>query len=349
MTKKLQLKRPLFFQPNRVWRCYTGGMLLDQFVGNPNPKDDYFPEDWLASTTLAHNGEHQQHPDEGLARIRMPDGSAGPLFKDILPEGIDVLCKFLDSSVRLPIQCHPDKAFAKKYYHSDHGKAESWLVLATRYIDKKPPYLLMGFKPDVDKQKFINAVKKQDIATMESMLHKIPVSAGEAYFIPGRFPHAIGPGVMMLEVQEPSDWVVQPEKVCAGTQLADSDMWGPLDPKIAMECFDYRGGTKEAMLERLMMHPSTLQQRENALLERIIGPKTTDCFIVDRLTIDSGTTFALTTAAQYIAIVTAGHGEIMTATDTDHIKRGNCFFVSDQIPTVNYVAEEQLEVYVISR
>jgi mannose-6-phosphate isomerase len=343
MTNTIPLNKPIFFQPNRVWRLYTGGELLDRFVGNPSPKDDHFPEDWLASTTVAVNAVHQQSPTEGISRVRMPDGSDGPLFNEILPEGTNVLCKFLDSAVRLPIQCHPDKEFSRKYYHSEHGKTESWVILATRKINGEEPYLLMGFKPDVDKQKFINAVKEQDIATMENMLHKFPVKPRETYFIPGRFPHAIGSGVMLLEVQEPTDWVIQPERFCAGFELSDADMWGPLDPEIAMECFDYRGETKEEMLERHLMHPKILHQNSAATLESIIGPETTDCFIVERLTINPNSKFTYENTGQHLGIVTSGKGSI----GSDIIKQADRFFISEQIKTLHYEAKEQLVIYII--
>lgn len=343
---KINLKAPIFFKENRVWRCYTGGVLLDRFLNKPNPTDNYFPEDWLASITRANNGEHQQHPDEGLSIIRMADGSDGPYFKDAVPDKIDVLCKFLDSAVRLPIQSHPDKEFARKYYNSEHGKAESWIILDTRRINNQDPYLLMGFKPDVDKQKFITAVKEQDIPTMENMLHKVPVLPGEVYFIPGRFPHAIGPGVLMLEVQEPTDWVVQPERKCAGTTLNDFDMWGPLTPEIGIECFEYKGEPVEKMLERLRMQPKTLLKNDHGILERIIGPETTDCFVVDKLTVKPGGDF-VHDCTKHIAIVTAGRGKI-TANETDYpLSQGDRFFISEQIKSLRYEAEEKLEIYII--
>ena len=70
---------PIFFQPNRVWWCYLGGVLLDEFTGRGPGKDDYFPEDWLASVTRAVNGERSQGPDEGLSR-----SAGGKLLLDML-------------------------------------------------------------------------------------------------------------------------------------------------------------------------------------------------------------------------------------------------------------------------
>ncbi|MBA3846832.1 MAG: class I mannose-6-phosphate isomerase, partial [Planctomycetes bacterium] len=241
------LAAPLFFQPNRVWRCYTGGLLLDRFLGRGPGQDGYFPEEWLASITRAENGEHSQGAEEGLSRLRRADGSPGPLMRGAIgDERLDVLCKFLDSAVRLPIQCHPDRAFARAHYRSEHGKTESWLILDTRRIDGEEPYLLIGFKPGIAPEAFARAVAAQDVRALEGMLNRIPVEPGDAYLIPGRVPHAIGPGVLMLEVQEPSDWVVQVERHCAGTRLSDQDMWGPLEPDVGLACFDYRGEALDA-------------------------------------------------------------------------------------------------------
>ena len=114
---------PLFFEPNRGWRCYTGGALLDAHLGHTSPADTHFPEDWLASCVLAVNGEHAQGPEEGLSRIRETGDRPGPLLRDAIATDpaaylgdareMSLLCKYLDSAVRLPIQCHPDREFAR--------------------------------------------------------------------------------------------------------------------------------------------------------------------------------------------------------------------------------------------
>ena len=74
---------PLFFAPNRVWRLYTGGLLLDRFTGAANESDSHLPEEWLASTVLANNGQHSLRSDEGLARI-IVDKAEGPSLMELL-------------------------------------------------------------------------------------------------------------------------------------------------------------------------------------------------------------------------------------------------------------------------
>lgn len=365
MTKGIDLGRPVFFRPNRVWRCYTGGALIDRFVGKPLGRDGQFPEDWLASTTVAQNGPHQQDPQEGLSRVRMADGSAGPFLKDLIeavPQeclgpgcdpaaGVGVLCKLLDSAIRLPIQCHPDKPFARKHYRSEHGKAESWFILGVRKINGEDPYLLMGFKPGVRARDFRKAVETQDVAAMAGMLHRHVVKPGDCYFIPGRFPHAIGPGVFLLEVQEPTDWVVQPEKRIGKTELSDTDMWGPLSPEVGLKCFDYSAaGTAAAVRRAVALRARPLSRLNGSLLEELVGPDVTDCFRVERLTIHGEMTYE-PKSPYHIAVVTMGRGEVRTGSgDPAPVRRGDTMFVPHRVRSLRYTARgDGLTLYVVTR
>ena len=358
------LEHPLFFSQNRVWRCYKGGFLLDEFRGSPEPCDGHFPEDWLASTTRALNGPDQQHPDEGLSRLRLVGDVAGPTLLDTIaahPEAclghsagnpdhdVGVLCKFLDSAVRLPIQCHPDRAFARKHYHSDHGKEESWLILGTRDIDGESPYLLMGFREHVRADLFADAVRRQGIPAMVDMLHRFSVRPGDSYIIPGRFPHAIGPGVFMLEVQEPTDWVVQPEQSLAGRQLSAYTMWGPLTPEIGLHCFDYESrDSAEATLDRVRLRPEVVYESGPARLEQIVGPSVTGSFRVDRLTVTGSYEF-IPRPPYHIGIVTAGSGWLETAARGTEIARGDSYFVPYQVRKLRLEARgPTLVVYLVS-
>jgi len=271
-----------------VWRCYRGGLLLERLLGEAAPADGDRPEAWLASTTRAINGPHSQGPDEGLSRVRGERCEPGPLLADVLPGGAHpgVLCKLLDTAMRLPIQCHPDRAMARAHFDSEHGKSEVWLVLGTREIDGRAPHLLLGFGSGATREDFGEAVQRQDVAAMQAMLHRVPVAAGDAFLVPGRLPHAIGPGVLMLEVQEPTDWVVQPERMVGEVELADSDMWGPLAPEVALDVFDFeaRGGV-EAVLGRTRLRWEEARREEGGAVERLVGSWGEVRFTIERVTV----------------------------------------------------------------
>ena len=145
---------------------------------------------------------------------------------------------------------------------------------------------------------------------MLEMLHRVPVRPGEAYFIPGRFPHAIGSGVFLLEVQEPTDWVVQPERAVGHTQLTDSDMWGPLTPDVGLDCFDYAGALPlDETLAKVRLRGRGVTDDAGGVVENMVGPDVTDCFRVDRLAIRDTLRYR-PDAPFHIAVVTEGRGAI---------------------------------------
>ncbi|MDA3799616.1 MAG: GntR family transcriptional regulator [Kiritimatiellae bacterium] len=349
----MNFNQPILFMPNRVWRAYVGGQVMDEFLYGLEKPDGHFPEDWLGSVTIANNYVNQQSPEEGLTRVRNSNGKEGPLFKDLLEKypqqivgndsgNLDVLCKYLDSAIRLPIQCHPDKEFALKYLDSPNGKTESWFVLATRQINGEDPYLLLGFKENVDADDFKKAVLAQDILTMENSLHKIKVKPGDMYFIPGRLPHAIGPGVFLLEVQEPTDWVVQPELYIGDTKLSHQEMWGELSIEDGLKCFDYESkGTLEQILRRCRLLPATAVQNENYIFSEIIGPAITDCFAVHKMEINKSCGIKFNNWA--ISVVTEGVARI----NNIEVKRGDYFFVPYAAEEVKFDVEQKVSIYVI--
>ena len=129
-------ERPIFFERNRVFRIYKGGLLFHDFFGD-EAKDGNYPEEWVASSVRAMNLD-STNEKEGISKIKGTelylDEALEKYPREILGDcpKWDVLVKLLDSGIRLPMQCHPDREFAKRYFHSEYGKAEMWIVVATR-------------------------------------------------------------------------------------------------------------------------------------------------------------------------------------------------------------------------
>jgi mannose-6-phosphate isomerase len=356
----MKYTQPLFFAPNRVWRLYTGGMLLDEFSGKINGSDDHFPEDWLASTVMAKNGDHSQSPDEGLAKV-ITDGKTTVSLQEILTSNgasilgskhyskyganTAVLCKYLDSAVRLPIQCHPDAATARKLFNSPFGKTECWHIISTRRINGEEPYILLGFKENINPENFKKAVYAQDIPAMMEMLHKIPVKAGETYFVPGRIPHAIGPGVFMLEVQEPSDWVIQPEHYCVDIKLSHSDMWGILQPEQGLEVFDYTGLTQKKLAEKTDPSNRVLQQSANLKITELIGPEQTNAFSLWKVLVH-GKAQIPTPSEFAILVVEKGSGTIEWTGGSKPVKQSDYFLKPSDLKEMEISSNDQLELLV---
>jgi mannose-6-phosphate isomerase len=227
------LRGPIRLGDNRVFRPYRGGRLLAQFVGGGPGEDGFYPEDWLGSDTPAVGSAEPG----GVGISRLTVGGQEVVLTDLLqahgeailgPEHVArfgcrtaLLVKLLDSAERLQIQSHPSAQFVRRHLAGQFGKAESWLILATREIAGQKPYVLLGWKESIDPAELAQAVLSQDIDFMESRLHRFQVEPGHLFHVPPAMPHAIGPGCFLMEVQEPSDWVFLPEFPQITTQAGE--------------------------------------------------------------------------------------------------------------------------------
>ena len=365
MIKKEDLQgKPLFFEHARAYRCYTGGKLIDRLLGKDEEIDCYYPEAWIASTTRADNGP--EHPrNEGLSRVKLPDGSIGPYFADLLPEfsevlfGSDgkdmdnfpVLCKFLDSAMQLSLQAHPDREFAKKHFNSKYGKTECWMILGTREIDGVEPYLLVGFKEGVTKEKVAKAVAEEDFKTFESYFHRVSIKPGDVWFLPGGFPHAIGSGVFLLEVQEPTDLIVQPELSCGNVRFSEKDRWGGLDKDVALDCFHYEQNSVESLYAKYCLSPKLLQEQEGGRRSVVIGEGYDDCFHVEVLEISRE--YELRPESWVLGIAVKGSGTLLLAGVEYPVAQGAAVLLPADTKEVTFISspenKEGFAVYLVTQ
>lgn len=200
---------PIRLGPNQpAARPYLGGAGILTLRGEGSTAPDA-PEDWVASTTAA-NGT----ADTGLTVL--PDGrtlrdavAADPVgwlgTSHVQRFGADtaLLVKILDTGERLFNHVHPDAAFAREHLGTDRGKTEAWLITAT--ASDEPATVWVGFRRDVSAQELADWFRRQDIDAMLCALNRVSVRAGDWVHVPAGTPHAIGPGITLVELQEPSD------------------------------------------------------------------------------------------------------------------------------------------------
>ncbi len=308
----------LKLEENRVFRMYRGGKLLDALHGREG-KDDDFPEDWLASVVEAINPPRENVPEnEGLSRAILPDGSTA-LLRDLIDTPFAVLTKFLDSAERLPLQVHPDNETARRLFNSAYGKTESWYILGGRKINGEDPYILFGFKEDVTPAQLKALFDAQDIDGMAALLHKIPVKAGEVYLIKGGTPHAIGSGVFLLEVQEPTDYTISLETHdTQGNDVPEFLLHQGLGFDKMFECFHYGAQT----LEELRQDACPAAREIEPGYEELISYDDTPCFSLRRMRV-AGTRTQAAGDLPYTLVVTKGEGMVGDIP----VRQGDCLFV----------------------
>ena len=111
--------------------------------------------------------------------------------------GFPLLIKFIDAQDNLSVQVHPDDTLAQERY-GQNGKTEMWHVIEA----DEGAGLYVGFNQKVTEQQYVDAVEN---GTLELLLKFYPVKAGDTFMIPAGTVHAIGKGVLLAEIQQPSD------------------------------------------------------------------------------------------------------------------------------------------------
>ena len=115
------------------------------------------------------------------------------------PEDLpELLVKYLFTSEKLSVQCHPDDAQAEAAGLGRNGKEECWLVVAA----EAGATLGVGFCEDITAEDMRAAALDGSI---EQKLAWHSVRAGDFFYIPAGTVHAIGPGCSIIEIQQNSD------------------------------------------------------------------------------------------------------------------------------------------------
>src|SRR4030042_3885242 len=188
---------PLKFRPiykELIW----GGDKLHKFFGKDTPAGKKIGESWeLADLpndkSVIANGEFA---GKTIAEIlqKYPEQITGK--KDYKPP-FALLIKFIDAADVLSVQVHPDKEAVKKL-KTGSPKTECWYI-----IDAEPgACIYKGLKPATTKEQFAQSIKN---GTCAELLNKVSVKVGQCHFLPAGTVHAIGAGILIGEIQTPSD------------------------------------------------------------------------------------------------------------------------------------------------
>ncbi|WP_210480183.1 class I mannose-6-phosphate isomerase [Naasia sp. SYSU D00948] len=243
---------PIPLGPNQPDRPYRGGAGIATFRGTPRPSE-YSPEDFVGSTTEIFAGGGiglSRLPSGVLLRDAVeadPEGWLGRDHVERFGAGTELLVKLLDTAERLFVHLHPDDAFARQHLSLGHGKTEAWIVVAVR-PDGDPGWARLGFTRDVSDDEVRSWVRGQRVQEMLDAMHLVPLEPGGTLLVPAGMPHAIGPGVTLVELQEPSDLSVLMEYEGYRGLTADDAFLG-LEPDVALGALDRRATPPERILE----------------------------------------------------------------------------------------------------
>lgn len=204
---------PIKLPANQPPQFYRGGASIKALrgaaVSNSDPDAEYGPEDWVASTTTLFGQDENgltKLPDGRWLRDAVhadPEAWLGAKHLSAYGESTALLVKLLDAGQRLPVHFHPSDSFAQQHFDSHFGKTEAWIVVGTSGDD---PRVYPGFRESVPPATVEEWVREQDAAAMLGALNSVPVRPGDNVYIPAGLPHAIGAGVFVVELQQPTDF-----------------------------------------------------------------------------------------------------------------------------------------------
>jgi len=188
---------PLKFRPiykQRIW----GGQKLREVFNKDIPPFEKIGESWeladlpndksvivngqLTGQTLSSTIE--KYPKE----ITGNENFSGPF---------PLLIKFLDAQDILSVQVHPDSETCQRLGKGE-PKTECWYIISAA----RGAVIYKGLKKGVTKEQFTEAIRKGNVA---DLLAKVSVEKGQCHFLPAGTAHAIGPGLLIAEIQMPSD------------------------------------------------------------------------------------------------------------------------------------------------
>lgn len=321
--KERKMEKIYKLKNNRVRRTYTGGKLLDEFVGNSDPRDVSTPEDWISSVVEARNDPPKK--GEGLSFV-----SAGEKEYELRAlieenpremigerESAGVLVKLLDAAERLGIQVHPSKEFAKEYLNSDFGKTECWYIVNTR----PDAAVYLGFKEWVTREIWEECFYTQNIEKMLSCLHRFPVKTGEVYLVTAGVAHAIGEGCFLIEIQEPTDFTMRTEKTTKNGTLSPMLIHQGVGEKKMLDVFKYEFLTKEETEKKYKLSPKPLISESGLIVNELVGYSETPCFRLLSAEVTGEKTIPLDDFASIIVL--NGNGTL----NGEKAQKGDRFFV----------------------
>jgi len=139
-----------------------------------------------------------------------------------------ILVKFIDANDWLSIQVHPDDELAAKR-NEGMGKTEMWYILQA----DEGAELISGFKKKVDKEEYLQHLENK---TLKSILNFEKAKSGDVFYIPAGRVHALGPGLLLAEIQQTSDTTY---RIYDWDRIDVSGFSRELHTELAVEAIDY--------------------------------------------------------------------------------------------------------------
>jgi mannose-6-phosphate isomerase len=232
---------PLKFKPRFVEKIW-GGRKIETVLGKPLPPGKQIGESWEIfdfPPGVCNDGDQwvsaevANGPLAGRTLHSLVEEFDRDLLGDVQPlkphRQFPILIKFLDARYDLSVQVHPDESYAAAH-EGAHLKTEAWYVVQNEPGSR----IYKGLRPGATRDGFRRCIEQ---GTCDEMLATISVKEGQCFFLPSGTVHALGAGILVAEVQTPSDTTF---RVYDFNRLENGKP-RTLHVEQALECIDFSG------------------------------------------------------------------------------------------------------------
>lgn len=194
----ITLSEPIQFRPI-LKRIRWGGRKLGTVLGKPlGPESDY-AESWEIADQHSDHSEVQSGPVSGKTLRYLMENFADELLgKQSSLNQFPLLIKFLDANDWLSLQVHPNDQQAKLFNPVENGKTEAWVIMQA----DPGARIIAGLRDGVTENELRQSILNHRV---EDCVHSFEVKVGDCVYVPAGTVHALGPGVVLAEIQQQSN------------------------------------------------------------------------------------------------------------------------------------------------
>lgn len=316
---------PLKFKPlfkEKIW----GGQKIKTHLNMDFSPLSNCGEAWILSgvdgeNSMVTNGFLEGNELNELVEIYMDDLVGEKAFEKF-GEQFPILIKFIDTDSFLSVQVHPGDELAKRRHHALSGKTEMWFVIQA----DDDAWMLSGFEEKTPKEKYLEFLKK---GKLTDLLKREKVSTGDVFYIPAGTIHALGPGILLAEIQQSSDVTY---RLYDWDRLDNNGKPRDLQTELATEAIDFEQSGSSRI-------------RYKTVLEGTSGIVASPFFNTNLIQINHALKKDYSETDSFIIYVCIeGQAEVLTNNSTTHLEKGETLLIPAETVFVDLVPKEMVKI-----
>jgi mannose-6-phosphate isomerase len=324
---------PIRFTPLLKERIWGGKTLLANAKQGKAKKIDAtqpYGESWELSAvkgdeSVVANGFLKRNNIEEIIEVYM-----GNLIGDKIYEKygltFPLLIKSLDCHDVLSVQVHPDDELAAER-HNSYGKTEMWYI-----VDAEPgAFIYIGFnRKDITREEYIAAINE---GRLPELLNKVEVKPGDTFFIPAGTIHALGKGVVVLEIQQTSDVTY---RVYDWERVDDNGNPRELHTALAVDAIDFASDK-----DKCIMHYEPKKNTSTQMVK-------CDYFTTNIVELEGSTERELESIDSFVLYICAeGEADVCMGDNKEHLEPFDLVMIPAEADSVKLCGNAKLlEVYI---